>query len=332
MDTALSADDELLGAFAPSGARGHRLDRIVHDDLAASLDHVSAAIDAGPPGWEAVAEALSPARARLTEGARLAPVAFGLYYQLVSAIYGGRPEEALEAAEALSAAPGAPLGYTIDRRGADPLFDRVLDARMGEEAETFAPIDPAAEAPFAALLSEGMDLMARTVPDLHDELGGILSQIVLAQSPPDSKIEFDGASHFQFWGMVLLNPKHHPTPLAVVEVLAHETGHALLFGLTRDEPLVLNPDDELFSSPLRRDPRPMDGIYHATFVSARMAWTMERLAESDLISADERDRVRKAAAQDRENFVKGLGTVREHGRLTATGQRILAGAEAAMNG
>ena len=33
-----------------------------------------------------------------------------------------------------------------------------------------------------------------------------------------------------------------------------------------DELFVLNPDWERFPSPLREDPRPMDGIYHATFV------------------------------------------------------------------
>lgn len=61
------------------------------------------------------------------------------------------------------------------------------------------------------------------------------------------------------------------------EVLAHEAGHSLLFGLTVDEPLVLNLDDVLYPSPLREDPRPMDDIYHAAFVSAHMALAMETL-------------------------------------------------------
>jgi HEXXH motif-containing protein len=47
----------------------------------------------------------------------------------------------------------------------------------------------------------------------------------------------------------------------VAEVLTHEAGHSLLFGLTVDEPLVLNLDDVLYPSPLREDPRPMDDIY-----------------------------------------------------------------------
>jgi hypothetical protein len=48
-----------------------------------------------------------------------------------------------------------------------------------------------------------------------------------------------------------LNPSYHHTPLDIAEVLAHEAGHGLLSGLTIDEPLVLNDDDELFVSPLR---------------------------------------------------------------------------------
>ncbi|MGZ9811862.1 aKG-HExxH-type peptide beta-hydroxylase [Pseudoroseicyclus sp. H15] len=324
--------DDGLNAFAPYGARGRQLDRIIHADLAASLAHIDVAISAGPTGWEEVAEALLPLRERLELGARLQPVSFGLYYQLAAAIFAGERARAEETAAMLAGLPEASPGITLLRRGASPPLDDVLDARMGEGAASFAPIDEESAAHFVTLFAEGLDLAKRAVPPLHGELTAILSQVMLAQAPAGAVEEFDGASHFQFWGLVLLNPRHHMTPLAIVEALAHEAGHALLFGLTRDEPLVLNPESELYTSPLRRDPRPMDGIYHATYVSARMAWTMECLAASDLLTPAEREVASAAAAKDRENFAKGLGTVRAHGRLSATGDEILAGAEAAMNG
>jgi hypothetical protein len=50
----------------------------------------------------------------------------------------------------------------------------------------------------------------------------------------------------------------------MVQMLAHESSHNLLFGFSADESLVENSPEELFPSPLRMDPRPMDGICHAT--------------------------------------------------------------------
>ena len=200
----------------------------------------------------------------------------------------------------------------------------------GEDGLSLAPITAAERDDFAALLSAGLALMEAELPELHGEVTAIVRQVVLAQAPKGAKLEFDGASHYQYWGLLLLNPNHHRTPLAVVEVLAHEAAHSMLFGLTVEEPLVFNPDDELYPSPLRLDRRPMDGIYHATFVSARMTWAMERLAASPRLSPEDRAAARAAAETDRRNFAAGHSVVEEHGRLSATGASILRGALAYM--
>jgi HEXXH motif-containing protein len=112
----------------------------------------------------------------------------------------------------------------------------------------------------------------------------------------------------------------------VCEVLAHESAHSLLFGFTVDEALQDNPDEELYASPLRVDPRPMDGIYHATFVSARMHWAMTRLAESGLLTEEQREKAYAAAASDLTNFDAGYGVVAAHGVLTDTGAALMRGA------
>lgn len=174
--------------------------------------------------------------------------------------------------------------------------------------------------------------MQRALPELHAEFGAIVHEVLLAQLDPGECLQFDGASHDQFWGLLVLNPMQHHTPLEVVEVLTHESSHSLLFGLTVDEPLVLNSETDLYPSPLRPDPRPMDGTYHATYVSARMCWAMEELAASGLISALDRARAREAARTDRENFCSGLAVVDAHGRLSASGARILDSARAWMAG
>ena len=76
----------------------------------------------------------------------------------------------------------------------------------------------------------------------------------------------------------------------------------------------------------------MDGIYHATFVSARMHWAMTRLARDADLSAQDRERALAAAAADAVNFASGHGVVAEHGQLTALGEGLMAGAKAYMDG
>jgi HEXXH motif-containing protein len=323
----VTLSSEQLLSFAPDGARGRFLDVRMHRMLTESLGHVATACAEDFP---AATAALQPLLDRLTQGARVPAQAFGLYFQLADKVMSDDRSAALAAAEALGRMAPRAAGVTMLQRGAAeaaPLED-VLALRLGEEAARFAPIDAAMHRDFAALVREGADLLCQGYPDLHAEIDAIVTTMLFAQAPEGAVMQFDGASHYQFWGLLLLNPVHHRTPLAVAEVLAHEAGHSLLFGLTVDEPLVLNPDEELFPSPLRRDPRPMDGIYHAVFVSARMALAMETLAESGALTAPEQAMARAAAAADRENFAKGFETVAAHGRLTQTGAAIIENARA----
>jgi HEXXH motif-containing protein len=312
-------------SFGPDADRGRAIDGAVRDFLARSLTHIADACRGTAAADIADVLATVPDR-------RIAPAGFGQYYQLAECLLADDLAGARAAARALADLPSPTAGLSVHRRGAAGPLDATLDLRMGAGAARFHPLDAAQADDFAALLRDGLALLDQGAPALAGEIRAILTDILLAQAPPGAKTEFDGASHYQFWGLVLLNPRHHRDRLAVAEVLAHEAGHSLLFGLTLDEPLVLNPDDELFASPLRVDPRPMDGIYHATFVSARMAWAMETLATSGVLSPDEVTRARVAAAQDRANFAMGVATVRAHGRLSATGAAIMDATERAVTG
>lgn len=101
-----------------------------------------------------------------------------------------------------------------------------------------------------------------------------------------------------------------------------------LFGLTIDEPLVLNDDRELFASPLRDDPRPMDGIYHATYVSARMHWAMAELLKCGKLGEEKAAQATDHLDANRRNFWSDYATVMPHARLSETGRLLLASAHA----
>ncbi len=316
--------------FLPSSARARLADANMHLALADSLSHLADAVAQTDPE---LSIDLQFQANTIRAGGRVPPLTFALYYRLTLALMKDDRAGAREFVAQMAA--NGPrrhnrLLLVTGTQTAMPLVHQI--ATEGDPLLNFAPVSDVIATEFAGLLDQGFALMQTHLPELKAEIDAIVHEILLGHAQEGAMIEFDGASHYQYWGLLMLNPKHHKTPLAVVEVLAHECAHSLLFGLTIEEPLVLNPDSETFVSPLRPDPRPMDGIYHATFVSARMAYAMERMALAADLSEADRQAAKSAAATDRANFASGLSVVRAHGRLSATGAAIMASAEAWISG
>lgn len=85
-----------------------------------------------------------------------------------------------------------------------------------------------------------------------------------------------------------------------------------------------NDPEHRYPSPLREDLPPMDGVYHVTWVSARMARTMQQLARHPETTKDTALKVRNAVLHDLQNFESGYDTVRRSSLLTATGEQVVA--------
>jgi HEXXH motif-containing protein len=133
-----------------------------------------------------------------------------------------------------------------------------------------------------------------------------------------------GASTFSLWGALFLNVDQLHDRLTAAVALAHEVAHSYLLGLTRGRPLVENDDGERYPSPLRRDPRPMDGIAHATYVLARMIYALRSLVGSGRLDARELVEARNQLQQKRAAYDRGLATVRAHARFTPAGAAAFA--------
>lgn len=141
---------------------------------------------------------------------------------------------------------------------------------------------------------------------------------------------FGGAASVLLWGAVVLNPVLVKDRADLAEALAHETAHALLFGLVLGANLTLNDPAERFASPLRSDPRPIEGLVHAVYVLARIVWTLRRLAASDALTATERGRAADKINRNLARFHDGLSTVNAHARFTRVGTEISAECRRAM--
>jgi HEXXH motif-containing protein len=279
---------------------------------------------------------LAPLIAHLMNGGNVAPGTFARYYELVEAIETEAFDEATRLWRELAGAALLFPALEVHELGAPELgeesarYTALLNADSGAEFGLNPP-SPEAAASFRTRLEKAFALLDLGLPQLAAEMRAMVRQIIIVAGDPQKKFQLDAASHFQLWGAMFINADRHPDRLDVAEVLAHENAHCVLFGLCTEEPLVRNGDDERYASPLRHDPRPMDGIFHATFVSARMHWTMAALAASDSLSADERRRAEEAAETDAANFRDGYDVVREHAELTDLGRDVLDAAKHYMD-
>ena len=321
--------------FAPDVERARQLDRSMHVRLGESLRHLSEQCRGVVEHDETKVGALAEA---LCRGERQTPAVFAHYYRLLEAIL----NEAFDDAERQFSA----LAGSEPLRGTAPRIAPLTPDALGSNYRLYCDMmnsDPTlevgfaspSEAEFAAFkqrLESGLRLLRAAAPRLFGEIEAILDDIVVVAGDESKNLQFDGGSHFQLWGALFLNCGSHHDDVGIVEVLAHESAHSLLFGLCTDEFLVENDDRDLYSSPLRPDPRPMDGIYHATFVSARMHWAVGHLLASGALDAASRERALTANALNMANFNAGLAVVEEHGRLTDLGRRLMQGASDYMAG
>lgn len=319
-------------SFVPTGEQGRRCDGAMRRGLADSLAYIVEQ-SRGQVGFD------EPALQRLIDGLRAGhgyPAStFGIYYDLVPALTSGdrAAAEALFgelAAERPLTEPCRVLGLDDPALGQVSRYKRLLDTDT-TRPYGFQPPAPAQTRAFAERLQQARGIIRQVIPELAAEQEAILREIILAVGDAGSDYTFDGGSSYMLWGALFLNAESHTSDMAMIEVLAHEASHSLLFGCCTGEPLVLNADDELFSSPLRRDPRPMDGIYHATFVSARMHWTMSRLLESGLAETAQVEEARARRDESRQSFEQGYSVVAEHADLTTTGRAIMQRTRAYMD-
>ena len=296
--------------------------------LADSLRHIARAIegriDFSSPALDAFLE-------RLRRGP-VSPLVFGAYCDLVLAADAGDLDAAKRClAEILGAQnhPGGPAIVDLADPRTDAAADRYARLVDTDPRRPFRIHPPPAAVAAAARkrIAEAFALMDRGHPELAAEIRVLLREIVLAvgdESP--GAVDFDGVSSFMLWGAVVLNARSHSTSIDLVQALAHESGHNLLFGLCADGPLVENDEDELYASPLRKDRRPMDGVVHAAYVSARVREAMTRLLGSGELTRDQAKAAEAAAEASRRAFASGMRTIERHAKLTALGAAVMAGA------
>lgn len=314
--------------FEPSAERVRQLSQRMRSGLVDSLRYIAGQANGQV---EFSPEKLEQYLAQAAEGP-VSPQAFCLYHDLVVAL---EADDFSSAANLLNELPGLspPKGGPVVLDLPNPK-KTVAGRRYARFIETdfsagfvITPPTPAASANCRTQIKDAFALMDAGDPELAAEIRALVLEIILAAGTEDpKKMTFDGASAFMLWGAIMINANRNDGEIGMVQMLAHESAHDLLFGFCADGPLVENSPDELYPSPLRVDPRPMEGIYHATFVTARMHRAVQKLIDAGILSGKSLEKARKDLAENARLFAKGIDVVNRHGKLSPMGEALMRGA------
>lgn len=173
-----------------------------------------------------------------------------------------------------------------------------------------------------ALLDDAAELVQTHWPECYDEMGCLIRALVL--------VDGDGLSNSSTpmaFGAIFLGCDRPLSLLGVVDSLVHETAHHSLLVKGSFVKYAENTKQKL-PSPLRTDPRPVNGILHATFVLVR---TVEMLRRLDRSRAIPEGAVAEMLDDYETKALVGVTTLREHSTLTTAGYALLSDMECAVD-
>jgi len=170
------------------------------------------------------------------------------------------------------------------------------------------------QAAWVQSLRDALAVVREGLPPLHDEIALALRQIV--------PVGFDGQRHLSASFRENLGTAYlslHPAGMTMVEAVVHEFSHNKLNALLELDPLLNNAFEPLFSSPVRPDPRPLQGVLlavHAFMAVEALYRTLRWGGHRGGVDFDRR--LEAIAARNRE----GLQTL-ENAEPTPAGARVL---------
>ncbi|MEO0884017.1 MAG: HEXXH motif-containing putative peptide modification protein [Pseudomonadota bacterium] len=307
----------------PNPERAHRQSAALQAQLRASLSYLA--------GEAAKAEILDLAQFgdwmdRMI-GQRLSPACFGAYYDLIAAMEKGQKRRAAVLFGEITETPVCGTTISIRRLGDDYTAGETRRIRKfmggaGTGASGVRRPNHRKVARFETVLRDALDWIERRAPELAAEIDASIREIILVGPDRSGREAFEGGTSFKLTGALVLNAERDVDVADLVVTLAHEAGHAILFGECCDEMLVENPDTERHWSPIREERRPLEGIFHAGFVSSRMLWVLDRMEEDPQFSLHEQITMTTARADASQVFAECVSIVGQKARLTATGTRI----------
>jgi hypothetical protein len=128
---------------------------------------------------------------------------------------------------------------------------------------------------------------------------------------------FVGSSDIWYHGIAVLNPDDTWTEVTFADHIIHESAHTLLHAYNELEPILYNPFEVNDSSPIRPDPRPIYGTFHATYVFMRLAQFFVQV-----VKKDESEEVLFRLNRHVKGFYDGMKVIAEYANFTESGYAL----------
>jgi hypothetical protein len=229
-------------------------------------------------------------------------------------------EQDVTASRARAVANLARVGAEVDLGGADEAvatsFQRCKEttALVPQDITLYrVPTDEVA----VANLRAGYDLVARLWPEEYQDIQDCIQKIVLFDEQRSGGLM--GFTDFRYHGAIFVRSKVIRDAQSAVEVadqLVHEAAHARLNTYLATYTLILNAPDELYSSPLRNDPRPLLGVFQQMYVLSRLTQLYSRVCA-------EQPQWASTLAETRADLEQALAIVQTHATLSEEGSELV---------
>lgn len=172
-------------------------------------------------------------------------------------------------------------------------------------------------AEWTASLAGALELIRQYMPELRGEIDLYLHTLVPVGWDQHQHLS---ASYQEVIGTVYMTL--HPQPMTMVEATIHEFQHNKLHALLELDPLLHNAFAPLYSSPVRPDPRPLQGVLLAVHAFQPVARLYQQMRAAGHPGTEQPDFVRRYGQIIKGNH-EGASVLLEHAQPTPIGQGLL---------
>lgn len=204
----------------------------------------------------------------------------------------------------------------------DPYYKPLVESVSSQEIIDdihFFPLTSEQYTQMKDATQKGCEILERSFPDYYAEFQELVSEILFLNAKGVKQ-----GSSADLFGLIYKSYLHNWEKVtSILEFLIHEQSHLYLFLLNKDDPLVLNPMD-FHESPLRKEKRPLMGIYHATFVLARVSHVLKKALELKEIPDQEKLYCEEFIGYYDKRFDVGFNVLQQHANMTPLAHDLIA--------
>lgn len=189
--------------------------------------------------------------------------------------------------------------------------ESIITSTFDEQVYINAPEDERFNAIEKKITSALKEIKAIS-PIVYEEISNFVDGYLIINSN-----RFIAGSSFPLMSLVGLSDN---LPIdKLIDLIVHENAHQYIYHLTVFDELCSG--EGLYKSPLRKDPRPIEGIYHATYVVARLLY-FYKCAQNKSASLHP-DLIDSLIETYLKKFWDGYEVLKKHARLTSVGEELL---------